>query len=398
MDSAALGRFRIFPKGRRLGATRGATWMTIDAMLAGKTVLWGDTINANIRRYIERYFIPSLRSRNIPYIWRKQDHAFEVGRGYTDFRSADNPDRWEGFGYDIVFLNEAGIILDDPYLWHNAVLPMMMDKHDSTLIAAGTPKLSSMTGVLFKDLYDKALAGESGYYGRTYTTWDNPHLDESSIREIAASISPAERPQELEGRFITPENLGNFFKREWFPVLPNAPAFVRKARGWDFAATEASTETPDPDWTVGVGLGVTAAGRFVIYDVVMERTGPAGVDALLRRTAHRDGVDCTQILPVDPGAAGKTAVAHFTNGPLAKHIVHEYPQTRQQGPKAARATAASVAASDHQIDVVQAIWNDWFFGQLTPFPNTRVHDDAPDALAAAFNILQASPGPRFRRL
>ena len=41
--------------------------------------------------------------------------------GVSDFRSVDRPENIEGFGYDKAFLNEAGIILRDEYLWYNAI-------------------------------------------------------------------------------------------------------------------------------------------------------------------------------------------------------------------------------------------------------------------------------------
>lgn len=360
----------------------------IEAMQDGKRILWGDTVQANIRRYIERYFIPAMTIRGIPYEWRKQDNALSTGKGYIDFRSAERPESWEGFGYETVFLNEAGIILDDPYLWHNAVLPMMLDNPKSTLIAAGTPKLSSMTGVLFKELWEKCLAREPGYYGKRFTTYDNPHLDQEAIRTLEAEIAPAERPQEIGGEFITPENLGSFFKRDWFTPLDKTPETVRTVRGWDFAATEPNSGTPDPDWTVGVKVGISSAGELVILDVVMDRKGPGGVDALLERTATLDGPHTMHVIPVDPGAAGKTAASHFRQHPLRGYPVRDYPQTRQQGNKATRATPASITASEHRVAFVKGIWNDWFFSQLTPFPNPKVHDDAVDAFAAAVNALQ----------
>jgi hypothetical protein len=113
-DSVALGRWRMFPKGRRLGATQGAAAAMIEYMLEGHSILWGDTIATNINRYIERYFEPILKRNKIPYDWRKTAKSLHVGTGYIDFRSADKPENWEGFGYRTVFLNEAGIILDDP--------------------------------------------------------------------------------------------------------------------------------------------------------------------------------------------------------------------------------------------------------------------------------------------
>lgn len=390
-DSERLGKYRIFPKGRRLGATQGAAWAVIEYMLQGRKVLWGDTINGNIRRYIERYFVPALRRESIPYDWRKQDNTVIIGTGYTDFRSADKPENWEGFGYDVVFLNEAGIILDDPYLWHNAVLPMMLDNPNSTLIAAGTPKLSTMTGVLFKELWDKAEAGADDYHGHRFTTYDNPFLNEAAIRKLEAEISPAERPQEIEGKFINPNELGSFFRREWFTPLDEPPVVVRAVRGWDFAATEPSTSNPDPDWTVGVKLGVTTEGHLVILDVVMDRKGPGGVDELLARTARADGHGVEHVIPIDPGAAGKTAAKHFRDHPLEGYTVHEYPQTAAQGSKATRATPFSVAASEKRISYVRGPWNDWFFGLLAAFPNPKIHDDPVDGGSAAYNALIGGP-------
>lgn len=391
-DSETIAKYRIFPKGRRLGATQGAAWAVIEYMLQGRKVLWGDTINGNIRRYIQRYFLPAFKTiglhPGIGYVWHKQDATITLPNGaYTDFRSADKPENWEGFGYDVVFLNEAGIILDDPYLWHNAVLPMMLDNPDSTLIAAGTPKLSSMKGVLFKELWDKAQAGAEDYHGRRFTTYDNPFLDEAAIRKLEGEISPAERPQEIEGRFISPDQLGSFFHRDWFTPIDAAPTIVRAVRGWDFAATEPNTSNPDPDWTVGVKLGITSIGDLVILDVVMERKGPGGVDMLLRATAERDGPSVTQVIPVDPGAAGKTAAAHFRNHPLKGYPVIEYPQTAAQGSKATRATPFSVAASEKRIKYTPAAWVDWLFSLLVAFPNPKIHDDPVDAAAAAYNAL-----------
>src|SRR5690554_1149399 len=49
-ESEALAKYRIFPKSRRLGATYGGALSVIEYMLAGRKVLWGDTINSKIGR------------------------------------------------------------------------------------------------------------------------------------------------------------------------------------------------------------------------------------------------------------------------------------------------------------------------------------------------------------
>jgi len=63
------GKFNIFPKGRRLGFTRGGANFFVDYMASnnGTMLLWGDTVNSNIRKYFERYFTPALKQ--VPQIY-----------------------------------------------------------------------------------------------------------------------------------------------------------------------------------------------------------------------------------------------------------------------------------------------------------------------------------------
>jgi predicted phage terminase large subunit-like protein len=386
-------KYRIHPKGRRLGATQGGAIAHIIYMLEGKKCLWGDTINANIDRYVERYFIPEMQKAGLKqdqdFKWRPQKKILYLRDGYVDFRSADNPTTWEGMGYDTVFLNEAGIILDDPYLYYNAVLPMMIDKSDSSLIAAGTPKLSQGIGLLFEELWLKVQAGEPGFYGKRYETSviNNPYLDEESIRTLEAEISPAERPQELGGEFIALGGMGSFFRKDWFNPVAEMAQIIKSVRGWDFAASEVTEMNKDPDWTVGVKLGITNEGKIIIMDVKYLRGNPGAVDKLLSDTAREDTRACIQAIPMDPGAAGKTANHHFIHNTLAGYQVQEYAQTRVQGSKATRATPASTAAFERSIGYLLAPWNSWFFSQIQPFPNEKLHDDAVDAFSAAYNAI-----------
>src|SRR5690606_9457471 len=143
-------KYSIIPKGRRAGLTRGAAHAFIEYGLDANLpyfpkdnlyFLWGDTVSTNIDRYFERYFQPALKQ--LPsgiWQWKKVDKILKIGRLTIDFRSADRPENWEGFGYHLIFLNEAGIILEDDYLYDNAVLPMLIDFPNAKLIAAGVPK------------------------------------------------------------------------------------------------------------------------------------------------------------------------------------------------------------------------------------------------------------------
>ncbi len=202
-------RFKTLHKGRRFGFTHGAANYLIKEML-GKgniRVLWGDTVVGNIEKYIERFWLPVLKSLP-PDIWiyRKQRNEIHIHSSTCDFRSADRPGNWEGFGYDIIILNEAGIILQDRYLWSNAVRPMMLDNPKSIAIIGGTPKGKVAKGepAIFYELCkrgdDDAFPDWKNYH---YTSFDNPMLKDQDIKELLKE-EPREnvREQEVYGRFV----------------------------------------------------------------------------------------------------------------------------------------------------------------------------------------------------
>ncbi len=204
-------RYLVVTKGRRFGATKGASNAFIEWMVEGQKLLWGDTISGNIDRYIDRYFKPELIKSNIPYSYSTQKKVLQLltpGGGYTDFRSADRPENWEGFGYNKIFLNEAGIILKNDYLYTNAVLPMLMDYPDAMLIAAGVPKgkfTKNEKEHRFYALYKSAQAGMKGFRCLEYSSYDNPMLSASDIDELSAEIklmNPEMEQQEIYGKFV----------------------------------------------------------------------------------------------------------------------------------------------------------------------------------------------------
>lgn len=200
-------KFKVITKGRRFGATKGFANGFIEWAFDGITpLLWVDTINGNIERYYERYFLPELKK--IPsnwYKWDVQKKVLKIKDSIIDFRSADAPESIEGFGYKKIFLNEAGIILKNNYLYSNAILPMLMDYPDSQLIAAGVPKgkyKKDGSKHKFYELWENAENGTFGYWGKSYSSYDNPLLRPEDIKQIIDEVSPAEADQEIFGRFI----------------------------------------------------------------------------------------------------------------------------------------------------------------------------------------------------
>lgn len=206
-------KYVIVTKGRRFGATRGAAQGFIEYMVDGLTpLLWVDTINGNIDRYFERYFEPVLKKagarKDKDYTFNQQKKEFKFNNCHLDFRSSDNPQNIEGFGYKKIFLNEAGIILADSYLYTNAILPMMIDFPDSQLIAAGVPKgkiKKNGEEHTFYTLYKRGKEGHADFKVLEYSSYDSPFIGEKDIEELAKEISamnPQMIDQEIYGKFI----------------------------------------------------------------------------------------------------------------------------------------------------------------------------------------------------
>lgn len=247
-------KFQIVTKGRRFGATQGGSHAFIEWGIEGKKMLWGDTINSNIDRYIERFFYPALSKCNIPFNYQKQQKQLNICDGYIDFRSADRPENWEGFGYDVMFLNEAGIILKDKYLYTNAVLPMLLDNPDSLLIAAGVPKGKigkNREPHPFWTLYEAAKNGVPRYNLLEYSSYDNPLLSRSEILELESEIrrmSPAMVDQEIYGRFVDGAS-GVMWTPQMIRHADVIPHLVRIVIGLDPSGSKDGDE-----------VGITAAG------------------------------------------------------------------------------------------------------------------------------------------
>ncbi len=192
-------RTKMIAKGRRFGLTMGFANYAIESMLDGVSpVLWIDTINANIDRYVERYFLPVLNKlpSNL-WTWKQVKKELTIGNSVLDFRSADSPESIEGFGYALIILNEAGIILKDESLWYNTVLPMTLD-HQATILCGGTPKGG---GGLFKNLCKKSeKRPDQRFYH--FTSYDNPFLQKAEIDALCEDMPDLVKRQEIFGEFI----------------------------------------------------------------------------------------------------------------------------------------------------------------------------------------------------
>lgn len=191
---------KIIAKGRRFGLTRGYANRAIEYLLDGiGPGLWVDTVNGNIDRYVERYFYPVLNKLPSKYWkWRQQKKELDICGYKLDMRSADRPELIEGFGYRFIFLNEAGIILRNEYLYYNTILPMTLDFNPDFYVG-GTPKGRG----LFHELATKAQDPESkDQEFFNFSSFDNPYLGQKELNSLVNEIPQSIQRQEIYAEFL----------------------------------------------------------------------------------------------------------------------------------------------------------------------------------------------------
>jgi len=205
---------------------------------------------------------------------------------------------------------------------------------------------------------------------------DNPHLDQDEYVRSLAELDPYTRQQLLDGDwFALPP--GSKFRREWFPIVDEAPR-GKLVRYWDLAATEPK-EGKDPDWTAGALL-TERDGQYWILDITRTRTTPQGVESLIRQTAELDGRAVSIWMEQEPGSSGVNTIDHYARRVLKGFTFRGH---RTTGSKEVRANPVSSAAQAGNIALVRAPWINAFLDEAVAFPG-GAHDDQIDAVSGAF--------------
>jgi predicted phage terminase large subunit-like protein len=199
---------------------------------------------------------------------------------------------------------------------------------------------------------------------------------------------------------IPPEGGGLMFREEWFPIIDEVPTEGwRWLRWWDRAATDPDPiKKSDPDWTIGLKLGIGPNRQLCVGDVVRMRGSPGAVKFKMRETAESDGTEVFVCGAQDPAAAGLSEV-YSLKQMLKGFRCDFYPES---GDKVVRAGPVSaecepkVGEKYGNVSVVRADWNAAFFEILRVFPTKGKHDDDVDALSGAHSvILKKFPPPAF---
>jgi predicted phage terminase large subunit-like protein len=234
---------------------------------------------------------------------------------------------------------------------------------------------------------------------------DNPKLlaNDPNYEAKLNQLDPVRRAQLRDGNWLAATGKKLYFDRSWVGDPIDAavlPPTLRWVRAWDLAATAPSKDYPDPDWTRGVKMALWGE-RVVVADVASTRNHPGEVDAFLLATAQADGPTCLQVVPQDPGSAGKTLAAHYQT------LLRGYPVSvaRPSQDKLTRFRPFSgfAAPPKRGVVVVRGAWNGPYFDELEAFEGKdKDRDDQVDATSDGFAHLAppaaAAPDPGLSAL
>lgn len=174
---------------------------------------------------------------------------------------------------------------------------------------------------------------------------------------------------------------GGGWKVDQIEIIDVAPAGMEECRGWDLAASKGD-KSP---WTVGVRMGRTLAGKYVISDVVRERTTEPR--KLIKQTAGVDGFGVKISVPQDPGQAGKDQVRSMA-GDFAGWVFKFSPES---GEKSTRWEPFQSQVNGGTVQMVRGAWNSALLDEMRT--NGQVFKDQLDALARAFSEVGLNSDP-----
>ncbi len=404
-----LEHFNCCPKGRRFGITNGAANFVIDQMLANTIkVLWVDTVQVNLDKYYVRYFkIPILSQIKKEYwSYRSQAKELHILNSVMDLRSAQKPENIEGFGYDLIIINEAGIVLKGQKgrnLWLESIFPMTMD-YKARVYFLGTPKgrrakkdEKPEKHSLYFELASRGLyLPESNsplesckklpnWRTINYTTYDNPILDPEVIKEVEAEVPFALRRQEIHGEFIDKGD-ETVFKTEWFHIvheLPPEHLWRRLIISMD-TAFKAGSENDDSASTV---ILETTVGYFILDCWAEKLEYPELVEKTKKTRCKWENAN---YILVEDKASGQSLLQSFK-----KNVDYPMVAIKVDTDKYSRAVAVSPLFETGKVFCMFGAWNKMLIDQMTDFNELMdTPDDIVDTVSQGLNYLSGSMSPK----
>ncbi|MCS7317530.1 MAG: terminase family protein [Candidatus Dojkabacteria bacterium] len=192
-------KYTVIAAGRQTGKTYNACiWLMINLLQKPNSKgLWVDVTQSNLDRYVERYFISIFKDLWKNFNYNKQYKTLKLFNGSViDFRSAERSENMEGFNYDFVVLNEAGLILKKSSLWYNTILPMTKN---AIVKIIGTPKGRNTFFNLF-------YLNSPDWKSYKFSAYDSPYWNKEALDKIKLEVPELVFNQEFLAEFQEQES------------------------------------------------------------------------------------------------------------------------------------------------------------------------------------------------
>lgn len=188
----------------------------------------------------------------------------------------------------------------------------------------------------------------------------------------------------LYGNWHVLKQFQGYFKRQWTPIIHEAPLFGKRYRGFDLAGSVVDEVNRDPDYTATVLMSKTKDDRYTIEHAHRFRERFHQVEQYIFDLSELDADDITYVLPVDSGQAGK-AYAAALQQKLSERGRHCILHPTGNKSKLIRFRPFASVCQSGAVSVLHAPWNDWLFDELEQFQGDgKQHDDGLDAAVSAF--------------
>lgn len=170
---------------------------------------------------------------------------------------------------------------------------------------------------------------------------------------------------------------GGLFKLDDWQYIDahDVPRGGKEIRGWDFAATASKKAA----FTASCKIKKVNDAIYIL-DVERAQVDPAGLNAMIKRTAKADGKRCLQDYPQDPGSSGKCqklSVGQLLHG-------YEFTSSTESGSKELRAEPLASQVGVKNVYLVRGHWNSTFTKEGATFPNGQFKDQI-DAASRAYH-------------
>jgi len=221
------------------------------------------------------------------------------------------------------------------------------------------------------------------------TTFDNPFLPESYIRELQEQYTTEYARQELYAEIV--ELGAGVIKASWFNVIGyNKP--IEGVRFWDLAVSIKTAA----DYSAGA-LCYMRGDRLNIVHIHHCKVEYPELRKRIIQYAQNDGKSV--IIGLEEAGQQRGFIDDLTKCPeLAGYTIRA---VKPHGDKFNRAMPWASRAELGNVDICSGAWNKGFFDECNAFTadDTHTHDDQIDAVSGAYSILTTNrqvTGARIR--